>query len=345
MIGISTYARLFIGFSSDLASYIVGSARVKSTDPTAILPITILSEDQVSQSLSDPLNESFRTLLGTSYADNLKTNRALIKGQETLLEQRVFLEEALRALDEKKRTAPLSAKSSIDTAITALNNQYKQLNNIKNAFDHNEKQLSELNADFSQITTDLKENRSRYKQGLAQLNDQLAKLLRENGLPDLPSGEVENLLRQDSWQELLDRFYDTGASKELPPAELERILNLKHPSYETYFKLKAYLAIRSVHPSRENMGKYLKQLDPYFTQANEQAKTLNETEQQQIKTIAEEKIQPVLKTIESNQATLELLHDNREQILTQVTTAKDLATIEENIQARIQTGLPRTPEI
>lgn len=334
MIGDTTYERLILGFSPDISRRILDTARKKSTRKKTVLGITALDQDEVNQAISDPQNASLKNLINTAYVTHVRADRAMISGLESVEEQRLYTEEALTALDTKKRTSPSTAQQATETT-NALNQQYKQLNNIQNAFDLNGRQLNDAKNDFNSITSDLKDDWDSYKQIVLQnLLQELNGVLKESNLPDLPSGEVDNLLRMDTWQELLDRFYDTGANRELPEQELERILNLKTPSFDTYFKLKAYLAIRSVHPSRENMGKYLKRLDKVFDRAVSEGEALTQRQNENNANL-NQKIEPILNNAKSNEATLSLIEKNRNELLTNVASTHELEEITKRTQARI----------
>ncbi len=336
---LSTYARLFIGFNETFSSQITHYARQTRSKQTAILPITILSSEQVNQSLSHPQNQSLKDFIGTAYADSIRADRMIIKGQESLNEQKIFIEEALENLETKKKFASPATKASIESTKKTLNDQYKLLTNIKNAQEHGYSQLKGLGQEFKDLSTKQDAEWSTYRDSmLKKLENTLETVLETVGLPSLPQGEIDNLLRQDL-QDVLDRFEDLGASKDLPQEELSKLLGIKKPDLDTYFKMKAYLAIRSVYPSRENISQHMKKLDHFFNEAKDEGRKILHQHESEIKAL-DSKVQPIVKVAESNNRTLDQLKFGREQLVMSVASLADLEAIREKTQQRITTVTP-----
>lgn len=333
-----TYACLFIGFSKDLSQYVVDSALKKSTKQTSVLGITYLDGDQVSQALNDPRNKDLKTFVGTAYKDFIETNHLLLQGQESVRDKKTYLEEALGALDEKRRISSGTAQTTVNDAISSLNTEYKQLNNIDNAYEYNDKQLDTI-GDFSSVISTMRDDRDQYnEQKLQELYEAITKVLRDSGIQDLPSGEVDNLLRPDAYVEVYNRFMDTGANKELPADEIERILHLNNPTFETYYKLKAYLAIRSVYFARENMGQIMRRLDTVLAKTKEEGEKLAQKQEPNINAIAE-KIKPITDNINSNNTTVDNLAKKREDVL------KNVGDVVRDIEQRFQTRISEAERV
>jgi hypothetical protein len=272
----------------------------------------------------------------------METAKSLNTSADELDRQLIFFDEAFKSLEEERRVATDQSKIEIESAISSFENQYKTMINIKKSLDTTHQQLDSLEGDFSHLAEEHDLQWIDYRtQALSQLHTDLAKLLQSSGLPDLPQGEVDNLLRQDNFHELLARFSDLGASKELTPTEREKILGLNDPSYETYFKLKSYLAIRSVHPSREDMGKYLKKLDSFFDQSHQEGQALTERQEVEIKALDQNKVQPILTGTKTNLITLSKLETEREAALALVASSVDIAAINQNVRVRISEIKPR----
>lgn len=328
-----TYACLFIGFSKDLSKYIVDSALKKSTKQTPILGITFIDSDQVSQALNDPRNEALDNFVSTTYKDFMETNHNLLEGQDSVREEKIYLEEALGTLDEKRRISTGTSQTTVNDAISSLNGEYKQLNNIDNAYEYNDKQLETI-GDFSSVISTMRDDREEFNERkLQELHDAVTKVLHDSGVQDLPSGEVDNLLRPDAYIEVYNRFIDTGASKELPPDEIERIFHLSNPTIETYYQMKAFLAIRSVYLASGNEKvKFLDRLKTFFAKTKDEGEKLVEKHAPNTTAITE-KIKPIADNINSNNTTVESLAKKREQILT--TVGDVVPDIEQRIQSRI----------
>lgn len=332
---LSTYARLFIGFSESFSSLITEYSRQSQSKQTKILPITILSASQVSQALAHPQNQTLTDMIAITHSDNIKIDRKIIQGQESLDSQRIFIEETLNALESKKRVASPATKANIENTMNSLNQQYKLLNNIQNALDHGRKQMSSIKNDIDDLVQRQDGEWSAYRENfLRLLKQEIEKVTKEAGLPPIPQGEIDNLMRQDL-QEVLDRFTDLGASKDLPAAELEKILGINNPDFDTYFKMKAYLALRSILPSRENIGELMKKLDQVFIQAKDEANSIYERQAAEIRTHDNDKLQPILKVAESNYETLTRLEIDREDLLKVVASLQDIESIREKTQQRI----------
>ncbi len=331
---LSTYARLFIGLSPTISGLVIDSARKNPNRATNVLKITMLSPDQIDQSLKDPRNKSLKTLIQSVYANNIKAGRTIIKSQDTLGEQRVFIEQALNTLSSKSKKSTPAQKKEIQNATNNLNQRYKLLNNIDNASTHTDQQLTNIQSEADTLSVNNNKEWVNYStKHLEEIKGGIEKVLSNARLPSLLEiGEVTNFLRQDSWQEVLDRFNDSGASKDLEQAGMEKLLGLKKPSYDTYFKLKAYMALRAVDPSREKIGQCFSQLKSYFEQANQEASDLTAKQEAQIHSLDKE-VQPILKLTESNNETLNA--NNFEHMLGGVISKSALESIKENTRAQI----------
>jgi hypothetical protein len=339
---LSTYARLFIGFNEAMSRLIKKHSRQSQSRQTQILPITILSPDQV-KSLSHPHNASLRDFIKEAYADFMRANQMLIKVQESLEEQYIFIDETIKTLDEKRRSASPATKKIIEKTQTALNGEYMPLTNIKNIQNHSHHQLATVVQDFDHLITELDTEWSQYRDKmLERLKNELTNVLKLAGLPPLPQGEIENLLREDL-QDVEDRFEDLGARKDLPDNKVEKLLGLDKPDIDTYFKKKAYLAIRSVDPSRENIDHYLRQLNNFFGEAKTEGKQLLTKQEARIKALDKEKIKPIVQSLESNNNTLTKLKEYRDDSIKAVASIHDIEAIRNKTVQRISEARPLTP--
>lgn len=337
-----TYARLFLGFSPAISALVTEFASKKNTEQTPILPITILRENQVKEAYADPRSEPLRKLVTEVYVPERAADIELVSGQAGVSKQKIYIEEALVTMKDKRRVAAaMTEKTPIDTAVNTLNHQYKDLNNIDNAAKYNERQIHLLEDDFQVTTQNIKSDFNNFNhQALKDLHEAVEKVIHDSGLPALPSGEVDNLLRPDSYQEVINRFNDTGASRELSAKEIEKIIGLQTPDFETYYKLKAYLAIRSVYPSRENIGQMMRRFDGVLAKINQNGQKYSEQRTSEISNLSN-KIKPIADNIVSNDAGINTIAQSSIKTVNDIANTNDLVSIKERIQARVsETGRP-----
>lgn len=315
---LSTYARLFIGFFKPFGELVTQYSRQSPSKPLQVLPITILSEEQVTQTLFHPHNSTVKEMIHTAYKDARKADHDLLDGQDSLDTQRRFIETSLEEISSRKSTE--STKLTRD----ALEKQYVLLNNIQNAIKHGHSQLNDIEKDFedfvSRQNTEWVDYRTKY---LGKLSEEIS-----NRLPAITPGEIENLERQDL-QDARDRFVDLGISKDFTNAELNKILNLENPDFDTYFKTKAFMAIRSAIPlDKEKISQVMKSLDNIFVEAKNEGQALSEKQKAEIHNIDNTKVKPLLDTIDRNNKTLKTLESDREKLL----PPEAIEAIEEKIQ-------------
>lgn len=330
-----TYARLFLGFSPAISALVTEFASKKTTEQTPILPITILRENQVQEAYADPRSEPLRKLVSAAYVAERAADIHLISGQEDVSKQKIYIEEALETMKEKRRVAEITDKAKIDSTVNTLNHHYKNLNNMDNAANYNDRQINNLEEDFKAATQNIKDDFDNFNtQALKDLHEAVEKVIHDSGLHALPSGEVDNLLRPDSYQEVINRFNDTGANRELTAKEIEKMLSLQAPTFETYYKLKAFLAIRAVYPSRENVGEMLRRFDNVLAKIKQDAQKYTEQREPEIANLSD-KIKPIAKNIESNDAGINTIAESSLKTVNEIANNNDLVTLEERIQARV----------
>lgn len=331
----STYARLILGFDESISKRIIDTSDQSTTRKTSILPITILTEKQVKQAMSDPSNESLKEIIRSPYVDTIKADRAYIKARENISPDKVTIEETLPVLDSKKRGASQASKTSIDNTMSALNDQYRKLNQLESQLQDIQGQVQIIDNDFASLTgKHTQELRELRKNLLDNLYSEIKEILKSADLNPLLEQEVTNLLREDNYRDLVVRFDDLTSKDSISPAEMERMTGRKDASYATYYRLKAYLAIRSVLTDPSNTKDYMKQLDAVFKDAEKQGQELIEKQKVEIKSVTQNKVLSALKAAESSNTTLSKLESDREKIVREVVTTQDMKVIEEKTEAR-----------
>jgi hypothetical protein len=330
----STYARLFLGFSAAISDNIVKFAKKAKAYVANILPITLLTEDQVDQALSDPHNKFLNTSIKDYYVDHRKAEHLAINIQSDLNSQKVFIEETLKTLEEKSQDVTPTVKSNIDVTTELLLNQYKVLNSIQVELNDNETTLKQLQEQSDPMIQKHEQEWVIYRQ---QMLDGLLNELKTQFAGDedfrLVQGEIDNLQRQDSLQELYDRVTELAA--DLPPGELEKIIDLKNPSNQTYFKLKAFLAIRSALTTTTNINRAMKKLNSFFNTTENEGKKLFDKQNASIQSLVKTTLKSITQTMKTNENTLKSLYENRQTILKPVASIEDLEKIRDKTDKRI----------
>lgn len=332
---LSTYASVYIGLSPTLVDLIRKHSRQSSTyESSPILPITLLPENQVNQALSHPQNRSLKDLIATGYRDQREIQHDINAASEDLENHRLFVEESLTTLQAKlKGKVSPAFKANIESTKTALNQQLKVMQSIEKEIGQAQAQLTGVTLDQQAKAHDQEWSAYREKY-LPLLEQQINKVLEESGNHTLPPGEVDNLLR-DEMQEVLDRYIDLGASKDFSAAEMEKLLQLEHPDATTYFKLKAYMALRSVNPPLDQRAKLLSSLDPIFKEAKKEAKKIDDKQLAANHTL-DQSIKPILKTVKNDRMELKKLIQDSSAILSHVASIEDLETIREKMAQRTE---------
>lgn len=335
---LSTYALVNIGLSKGIVSSILKHSRQSQTKQASILPITLLTETQVNQALSHPQNESLGDLIATAYCDSVNATHQTNVSQENIKNQQVFNHESLDALQDKlKSNISPASKKNVEHAKEVLNQQLRVMRNIKENLNHAETQLGTIHKEIDDLAIAHDSQWSDYrKKRLEALRNEIEKNLNDAGLKMLP-GEIDNLLREDL-QDVSDRYVDLGVSKDLPPGGIEKLLGLKTPDFATYFRMKAYMAIRSTNAPVEERITVLKKLDDFFKASQQEAEALN-TQQKTENHSVQRKIKPILEIAKSNRMELERLEQERDVELNKVTS---IEAIREKVQQKTETP-PPTP--
>lgn len=331
----STYAKIILGLSEAIAALVVKYARQSSSKLTSVLPITLLTEDQVNQALGHPQNDSLKNLIATAYKDSVDATHYINISVESIDDQRMFIEETLNTLQTKLagKVTP-ATKESIETTKNALNQQLRVINTLQERISGSEEQLTATKAEIDTLATTQDDQWSAFREKrLSQLKTEIEALLKGFGLQLLP-GEIDNLERQDL-QEVHDRYIDLGVGRDLPEKQMEKLLVLKNPDFATYFRVKAYMAIRSAHPSSDQAVKMMQQLNTFFDQSKQEAKELDS--KQKVETeIVQRKVKPLLQAAITSSQELGNLQQERTVLLTKVASIRgDLDSIQEKIQQRI----------
>jgi hypothetical protein len=338
---LSTYARIYIGLLPTLVKKIKQYSRQLATATTqAVLPITILPESPIQQALSHPQSGGLKTFMQTAYSDNIRVDNYISDSQASLEEQQIFIESTLYTLQSAKtnpNTSP-AFQAKINDTMDSLNKQLIVLKSVGSEISASQQKSTEAKKWFGELIekhdTEWTEFRDKH---LKELHKAIDGILEDTGyhkLDPIPGGEVDNLMRQDL-QETLD-FYTDRAAKDLTPTEMEKMLGLKNPDVDTFFKIKAYLALRSVNPPLEERAGLMKKLETLFNQAKTEGQQLLDKQQKEVINLDNQNVKPILHTIESSHRQLKALETDRKAFLAPVTSAKLREEIEERIQQQQQ---------
>lgn len=335
----STYARLFVGFSPDISQLMVKYARKTGRDTAAVLPITILSSNQVTQSSADPHNASLVSLI-SAFKETIRADHQFLEGSDDAIKQKATVKYILDDLAQKRPKATPAAQSNIDNITHSIEEQWRLIQNIENAMTHHAKQVNEVKAKFKSVAEKNDKIWTQFKEAkLVQLQHVVDKVIDDARLQSLPPGEIENLIRLDSWQDMLDRYYDLGANRDPEAAAIEKLIGLKSPTIDSYYKLKAYLAIRSVNPSHENMPQYLKKLGPFFDATKHEADEMTTQQIAEIKNM-EENLQPAIKITQKNNETLSRLDKDREVLMQGIASIDEIEQIKQKATQSLEGPAP-----
>ncbi|MBA2654023.1 MAG: hypothetical protein H0U71_03020 [Gammaproteobacteria bacterium] len=323
----STYARLFLGFSPPVSQQIVEDSRQPSSKSVDILDITILNQSQIDQALSHPQNKYLKEIISGPYVAFIRADRKIIQDKDSLEEQFPFVNVTLSDLEQKKKeTKSEATKKVLSNIQSSLNQQWKYLQTINDSVNHQHSLLTETEASFKIVSKHNSDWQQYREKHLDKLRVELESL-------HIPEEEINNLLRQDL-QYTIDKFTDRViVTQDLPPAKLERLVKLDHPDFATYFKMKAYLAIRSVLPSSERTPQHMEKLEDFFKQAAHEAEQLHHQQTDEIKTLQIHKIEPILEVAQENHNILVRMSTDRLEQVKSVTNLEDInAKVEEAIQ-------------
>lgn len=250
----STYARAIIGELAALAQ-VIHKYSTTSFEQLASLEFPIvLTLTQFEQALLNPQN-SIKSSIHT-YATIIKLRREASNIKELNKKQRSLLQQGISKLREKLKTAANDMeRDDIMESIQVMEKSIKDLSAANKEVTQLEIQAKKFE---QQLITLIKQHDQEWEQYRGHYLKELLIGLEAQSV-ELSELETNDLLRLETWSELIQRF-------EILNLEIPNYLNLQEPKINTYFKLKAYLAIhaslsRRMLPSKpENILKLLKKL-------------------------------------------------------------------------------------
>jgi hypothetical protein len=337
--GLTSYARMFIGMLPALVRMIRKHSRQTATTTSPVLPITILSESQIQQALNQPQCESLRNFIQTAYKDTIHLDNLTNDSQRMLEEQQIIIESTLYSLKAARDSSNISDafKAKAEIAMQSLYKQLDVIHTIEADIRKAVTQSAALKNDFTSLLDAQETELDVYRaKQLKQLHEVLDEILVNAGyhkLDPVPGGEVDNLLRADL-QEALDRYEDLAA-RDLTPKEMEKMLGLTKPDVATFFKIKAYLALRSVNPPLEDRPKLMRQLEQFFEQAKKEGTEILQKQSLETKRLDETNVKPVLQIAANCHAELQALAKDREKVIKPVETRQLRRQIRLQVQQRI----------
>jgi hypothetical protein len=250
----STYSRTVLADLKSLSELIRKYSATQQTIALKVPPGSPLKLEQIQNSLLNPQNALKPSM--AAFATLLKLEQDIIKSQESIQTQREEMRESIRemrekhvmAQDEKEKTALMEASKEMETLLQKTGDIYQSLARAQSGLDAHYKKVDELALKHDK---EWHEYRTFYLQ--QTLDDILATDI------ELTESEQKTLLHEDTWPQLILDFDSLNI-------EIPDYLNIDSPNFETYFRLKAYIAIHSSLSRRmlphkaQDILKYLKQV-------------------------------------------------------------------------------------
>lgn len=339
----STYAQLFLSFRESVGELFSGTGISKPSTDT-LLGLKKISNSEIRQTLDDPHNQDVRAVMKLQ-AGNIELDRNIIQLKDELSAQKIFIDESLKSLNtlSKQKDLPPTAKTTYKNAAESLENQYKQLNAIESLLNQNIKTRGQLEQKIDQMGKEQKTERDNYRRDtLKEIAGEFDKM-KLGGEKMLNEDEMNEFLRQDSWDDLVKRFQQLNV-------EWPKHIDKKAPSSSAYFELKSYLAIRSslsrnFQPHHyEDIMSHMKNLNASFKRANEKGEAIYKRQEEAAQSTLKNEVKPVVDSLKRNHSTLSGMKAQRDALLKVVTPEQTLRSIQQETQKRIAETIPVRPQ-
>lgn len=326
----SSYARILMTISS--FGKVFKGDLAESTKVMGI-PMNIISNEEVKQTLNDPINQDIKTVMRAEAGRvEMAMNIQAIENQIKL--QKSFITESLTELAPKKDASP-AEKESLRSTQQALENQFRKLNTIQESLKQNYKQLTHVDEEIARITEAQEKERNEFrKQSLADVVNGFSKM-NLSGKEFLNDDERTELLRTDSWNDVVKRFQDLGVPW---PKEVNR----EKPAINAYFQLKSFLAIRSALSRNflphdyDNVMKHMKQLTDVFKQIQERGENIYQKQDKISRDLINNEVRPILDSLTSNDKLLERMNVENRNLMSAVAPSQ-VEAIEQRSKTRAAT--------
>lgn len=305
----STYARIIMTLSS--FGNLFNPNQADSTKIVGI-PDKVITNQQIKRILDDPINQDIKTVMRAEAA-KVEMARNIKALEEQVQMQKIFIRESLAELSPKKNISK-PEEASLASSKAALENQYRKLNNIEQSLQQNYAQLSKLENEVNTIAKNQEIERDKFRKStLKDVSDGFDKL-NLSGKKFLNEDEVTELLRVDSWDEIVKRFKQLNV-------DWPKHIDKKNPSYSAYFELKSFLAIRSalsrnfLPHDNDNVTKHMKQLTDVFKKAAQQGEEMYKKQEQISNELIKNEVKPILESLKSNLTSLDKMQKDNENLV------------------------------
>lgn len=329
----STYARLFIAFSKSLRKIV---EEYSDQPPKLISPELppILSEQEVNDAKSHPHNRFLQSLF-KAQASCVEVDHLMIENKIELEKQRIFIEEALDMLAQKKVKTDPKNQGNLADITTTLETQYKTLNTIDSELKEKAQQLVSVDDQLSKLGPEQNKEWVTYRD---QTLEELTEAFHSTGI-SLNEMEIGDLKKQDTFAAIRKRFKDLDIPLPLPD------IKGGHLPYSTYFELKAYLAIQSalsrnlLPHSHADILTYMSKLKDVFKKSNDVGTQLFTQENKTTESLIQSNITPALASLNTRHEQMKTLNYERVELLKAV-TPEDLKVISEKTDKRVSEITP-----
>lgn len=248
----STYARAILSDLKNLANVIRKYAPGKAGGPVAAPPL--LQQSQIEEALLNPQNSILLSM--AAQAAVIKMHHAILNTREQAEAQRRLVGESLEKLQEREKVVTNELqKDQLRDSIQSLKKVQKNITQQLIKLTQLEQALEPSQDNIANLTLQCDQDWEAYREHY------LRKLLTELEAANITLSEQEqsDLLLHETWQSIIHRF-------ETQNLDIPSQVKTDKPTYNSYFILKAYLAVdasfsRQMLPRKpEDITKIVKRL-------------------------------------------------------------------------------------
>lgn len=231
----NTYARTVMSDQRKLVQVIEKYASPKAVIVNELAEnyksLNVVTAKALKDALKHP-HSKFIHFTINALADYGRAVRSIFEQKEVIANEKLYIEEAVKEFQLSLEDLEGSDFDQLGDVVDQLEAQYLGLveldNNLDNSLDGISKMIAELTSMISRQDKEWDDYRTEY-------NQKLVDSFNEMNFP-LTELEKQELLSQDSWESMLETIREMKI-------ELPKNLDVNHPNFGTYFKLKAYLAM------------------------------------------------------------------------------------------------------
>lgn len=231
----NTYARTVVSDQRKLVKVIA-----KYASPKAVI-VNELDQDYKSlnvvtaKALKDALkhpHSKFIHFTINALADYGRAVRSIFEQMEMVSDEKLYIEEAVKEFQLSLEDMEGAEFDQLGDVVDQLEGQYIKLVELEEGLSDSLNNISSL---ISELTEMISNQDKRWDDYRDEYNKKLVDTFNDMDFP-LTEIEQQELLSQDSWESMLEKVSEMKI-------ELPKNLDVSHPNFGTYFKLKAYLAM------------------------------------------------------------------------------------------------------